>query len=112
MRIAAILDCINSKADRAGNCYWAFRWTDTRTGKQVTGRISGGESNISCIPQFMVCLATGIKDSRSIYTTRHEFPYREFITRTHEFPYAGSQPEELAVFIHKGLKRRRTKCQP
>ena len=42
MKIKAILECLNSKPDNSGNRYWAFRYTETATGKQVTGMVSGG----------------------------------------------------------------------
>lgn len=48
-KIQAILDIINSEADRAGNSYYAFRYTRCQDGKQARGKITGGQHNISCI---------------------------------------------------------------
>jgi hypothetical protein len=96
--IKAILDCINSRADMYGNRYWAFRYTDTVTGKQVTGMVSGGESNISAIVREMDL------DWESVYYTRHELPIREFNRTTKDWAYAGCRPnDELVPFIRKSL---------
>jgi hypothetical protein len=46
MEIKGFLEIINSKRDVYGNCYYAFRYTDADTGKEVCGTISGGESNV------------------------------------------------------------------
>ena len=97
--IKAILDCLNSRADMYGNCYWAFRYTDSATGKQVVGTVSGGESNISAVIREM-----GL-DWESIYYTRHELPIREFNRTTKDWPYAGCSPkDDLVPFIRKGLE--------
>ena len=104
-KIKAILDCINSMSDSSGNRYWAFRYTDCETGKQVVGNISGGESNISAILRYMPGTAKdGFTDWDSVYYTRHEMPKRAFRELTADWPYAGCRPEdELAPFIQKAL---------
>lgn len=104
-KIKAILDCINSNPDSSGNRYWAFRYTDTETGKQVVGIVSGGESNISAILRYMPGTSKdGLADWDSVYYTRHELPKREFRTLTADWPYAGCRPDdELVPFIKKAL---------
>src|SRR5258706_15420405 len=72
MPIKVILESLYSKRDRNGNCYWAFRYTDTATGKQVVGNISGGESNIRSMLRPL-----GL-DSETVHSTITEIPIREF----------------------------------
>jgi len=98
MKILAVLDCINSEIDINGNQYWAFCWTDTETGKRVRGRISGGESNISCIIQEMV------QNSQSVLVIRHEMKKRAFKHLTKEWLYAGCHPKDLAAFVKRELQ--------
>jgi hypothetical protein len=99
MKIKAILSCINSARDNAGNCYWAFRWTDTETGKQVVGTISGGESNISWVREEM-----GFK-AEEVYYYRQELPKREFRHLTADWEYAGCPPDKIAAFIKARLNQ-------
>ena len=107
-KIKAILDCLNSETDRSGNRYWAFRYTDCETGKQVCGNISGDESNISAILRHMPETSKdGFTDWDSVYYTRHEMKKREFRELTGEWAYAGCRPEdEIVPFILKGLEAR------
>lgn len=95
--IKAILESLYSKRDRAGNCYWAFRYTDVPTGKQVTGTISGGESNISAVVRVM-----GLDWAQCHYIVR-EMPIREFNKLTQEWKYAGCPPDDIAEYIRKSL---------
>lgn len=95
--IKAILESIYSKRDRNGNCYWAFRYTDTATGKQVTGNISGGESNIRSMLRPL-----GL-DSETTYSTIIEMPIREFNKLTKPWGYAGCTSEELAKYVRTKL---------
>jgi hypothetical protein len=46
MEIKYTLKAFHTKGDKFGNVYWAFRFHEVSTGKTVTGKISGGESNI------------------------------------------------------------------
>jgi hypothetical protein len=100
-KVKAILDCINSQSDMSGNRYWAFRYTDVETGKQVCGNISGGESNISAILRYLPGTnKDGFTDWDSVYYTRHEMKKREFRELTNGWPYAGCRPEdEIVPFI-------------
>jgi hypothetical protein len=104
--IKTILDCINSESDTFGNRYWAFRYTDVATGRQVCGMVSGGESNISAILRYMPGTnKDGFTDWDSVYYTRHEMKKREFRRLTADWQYAGCRPEdELVPFILRGLE--------
>ena len=97
MPIKAILESLYSKRDRNGNCYWAFRYTDTATGKQVVGNISGGESNIRSMLRPL-----GL-DSENAYQTITEIPIREFNRLTKPWGYAGCTAEELAQYVRDFL---------
>lgn len=96
--IKAILQSFYSKRDRAGNCYWAFRWTETATGKSVEGTVSGGESNISWIVKNM-----GL-DWKEVHYTVTEMGVRSFEQMIKGWKHAGCQPENLAAFIKEQLK--------
>jgi len=98
--LTARIEAINSRADRAGNRYWAFRYTDYQTGKRVEATISGGESNINAIRQAM-----GRVDGwdASIEFDVTELPIREWNRLTKDWPYAGCVPAELAAFIKAKL---------
>jgi hypothetical protein len=98
MKIRAVLTSYNSKRDRFGNCYWAFCWTSTATGRKATGQICGGESNIQNIIRAM-----GLESAQIVYTNV-EMGVREFERFTKGLPYAGCTPEELALFIKAELK--------
>ena len=93
MQIKAILECINSQTDLNGNRYWAFRFTDTQTGKQVCSNITGGESNISAILRVL-----GYEWNETYYY-RSIMGKREFRSLTKEWEYAGCAPEALAAFV-------------
>ena len=97
MKIKAILQCLNSETDRSGNRYWAFRYTETESGKQVVGKISGGESNISAIRNEM-----GLEWDE-VYYYRTEMGKRDFRELTADWSYAGCPPKEIAAHIRKGF---------
>jgi hypothetical protein len=93
--IRATLEAINSRRDRSGNCYWAFRFTDLESGQVVEGRICGGESNIYGIR----CNLWTQTWDQSIQFSTTELPIREWNRLTKEWPYAGCTSEDLAEFI-------------
>jgi hypothetical protein len=99
MRIRAILECVNSVRDLNGNRYWGFNYTDTDTGKQVSGTISGGESNITMITRALR------HEWENVYYVRRELPKREFQRLTKSWNYAGCAPETLADYFQKELCR-------
>lgn len=94
--IKGILEAINSKRDRNGNCYWALRYTDTATGKTVEGTVCGGESNIRGI---MYQMNGKSWEPRNIHFATQELMIREFNRLTKNWPYAGCTPEDLTKFI-------------
>jgi hypothetical protein len=100
MKINGILECLNSRADIYGNRYFAFRYTDTATGKTVSATISGGQSNISSIPYY---LHGQSYEPRDIHYTSEELPIREFNRLTKTWPHAGCTPEDLAQWIKTAL---------
>jgi hypothetical protein len=95
------LEAFYSSSDIYGNCYWAFRFTCLETNKVVTGKISGGESNINAIRAHWDN-PDGWDDSVSFSVT--EMKIREFNRLTKNWTYAGCAPEELAKFIRDRLK--------
>lgn len=105
MNITATLEAIYSERDLYGNCYWAMRYTDHESGKQVVGTISGGESNIYAIVRESG-EAKGLKDwDRSIAFRCDSMKKREFKRLTSSWPYAGCTPADLHAFIQKQLAR-------
>ncbi len=107
MKIKYILDILNSQRDRAGNCYYAFRFTSTRTGKQIRGR-TPGVSNASNILGAMHYINGGEYVQNYYYTT-HEMSIRAFndhVLGNDEYVEVGCNSEELAKFMLKGLAKR------
>lgn len=98
--ITGILECLNSKRDRAGNCYFAFVYTDNATGKSVRGTVCGGESNVR---QIMYELNGGSWEPRTVHYTASELPIREFERLTKGWPHAGCVGAELVAFIRRQL---------
>lgn len=96
MKIKAIVEIINSRRDRYGNVYFLFIYTDTTSGKSVRGRISGGDSNISCAIREL-------HESTEVYWIRRELPIRAFGQWVKELAYAGCAPEEISKFIVREL---------
>lgn len=98
-KIQAILDIISSAGDRYGNSSYAFRYTRTSDGKQVRGKISGNDSNISAIVG-----ECGLVDWNRTYCTKHELGIRPFENLTAGWPYAGCAPKTIAEFIRVGME--------
>ena len=101
MQINGILEIINSRRDTYGNCYFAFKYTDTATDQTVSATVSGGHSNIASIPFY---LHGGSFEPRDIHVYDTELPIREFNRLTKSWPYAGCVPEELAKYIQRTIK--------
>jgi hypothetical protein len=97
MEIKGFLEIINSKRDVYGNCYYAFRYADADTGKEVCGTISGGESNVYAAKRYL------FEDSNMIRAINTELKIREFNRLTKTWKYAGCPPEEIADFIKRGI---------
>lgn len=104
MQLTATLIAYNSKRDRAGNCYWAFSFTDHKTGKVVCCNVGllSGDSNIYAITRHWN-VPNGW--DRSINYLRMEKGIRDFDRMTKGWAYAGSNPEELAAFIRRELDK-------
>ena len=98
--IHSTLFCFNSRRDRAGNCYWAFRFVDHATGRNVKATISGGESNVYAILRHW-----NKPDDwdRGIQFVCMEKSIRDFNDLVKGWPYAGSDPQELAAYIRRAL---------
>ena len=108
--ITHVITPINSRRDRSGNCYWAFHYLNTQTGKTVEGSISGGESNIRAVMLYLDSPdgnAVGwdkAKESVAMQQAQ-ELPIREFDRRFKPSvcEYAGCLPEEIARFIRSRI---------
>ena len=98
-QIKAIVEIINSKRDRAGNCYWAFVYMDTATGKTARGKISGGDSNIRAALWHMH------GDGTNYRAISREVGVRPFDSEMAKWPYAGCPPVEIATFIKSELAK-------
>lgn len=100
--IHSTLFCFNSKPDRAGGQYWAFRFVDHATGRDVKGTIgrSISDSNI-----YGILRHWNKPDDwdRGIQFVRIEKSIRDFDRMTKDWPYAGCQPEDLAEWIKQQL---------
>ncbi len=92
-QIKAIITIFNSKRDRAGNCYWAFRYTDVDSGIQTEARITGTDNNI------LVAMRRLVGSAVNYHPVYDELPIRLFEAKTRPWPYAGCTPEEIAGFI-------------
>jgi hypothetical protein len=96
------LIAIYSRSPSAGTAYWAMRFIDHLTGKVVEATVGGGESNIYGILRYWK-----VKNDwdRSLLFQVLEQKTREFDRMVKNWPYAGSNPDDLAAFIKKELKK-------
>lgn len=101
MKYKHLIIIYNSRPDRSGNCYWAFRLIDNVTGNQVEATFAGNTSNILAMMREF----TG-------YNQGGEYPYvyvekdmaiRDFNSYTGSWKYAGCNPSELAEYCRKNL---------
>lgn len=95
--IKAIIEAVNSKRDRNGNCYWFMRYTDTKSGKTIEGTISGDESNVRSIIREMDM------EYSDVYFNVIELPIREWNQQNKNMEYAGCRAEEIVKFINSRL---------
>ncbi len=98
----ASLETLNSRRDRAGNCYFAFVYTDHATGKTARGTVSGGEGNVRGI---VYELNGKSWEPRNVLTSSRELGVREFDRMVKGWPYAGCTPAELAAFVRAELAK-------
>ncbi len=99
MKIKFIIHAINSRRDFYGNCYWAFIYTDCKTGKMVKGKVSGGSSNVRSI-----AYAENKRWVNNFQFIETELPIREFNRHVKGWKYAGCTGEELLAFIRAELR--------
>lgn len=99
------MQIINSKIDFAGNCYWAFTFTNN-SGKTICGTSSGGRNNLDNAARE---LAGGTWELRrkKIVINYTELPIRQFDSLTKGWPYAGCGAVDIAAWIKKQLRRRK-----
>lgn len=97
MPVNVILETLYSRRDKSGNCYFAFRYTDVASGKQVVGTVSGGESNVRSMvrPQGL--------DFEEVHSTIKDLGIREFNYMTRNWKYAGCTADQLAEYVRAGL---------
>ncbi len=108
MKIQAALEILNSRRDTFGNCYFAFCYTDIKTGRSVFGTTSGGDSNISAVFNHRQWKNLPWD---AIRTSRQELGVRDFNRTTKEWPHAGCTPEEIGNFIKAGLRKKRAAAE-
>ena len=101
MKITGTLEAIYSRRDKNGNCYWAMKYIDHKTGKVVCGTVSGGEGNIRGILRNW----NNPDDwDRSVRFDVRDMAIREYEQMTKGWEYAGCRPEDLADFIREKLQ--------
>jgi hypothetical protein len=103
MKVRAIIEVINSRMDRAGNCYLAFIYTRTRDGKRVCAQFSGsgGMGNIDA----MVFSMHG--EHHDYYRTMgSEVGWNEFQRIVKDWPCPNNP---LPEWVNAQLKKRKRK---
>jgi hypothetical protein len=99
-KIKAILEIINSKADRAGNCYYAFTYTDNETGKSVTaGTSCMQEGNV-----YRIKYELYPDDPNCVFITKTAMRVRPFEAMMKDLHNVGSNPKDMAKWITEALK--------
>lgn len=101
MIIKAILHITNSAADFAGNCHYAFEYTNLANDKTARGRISGGESNIRGAMHHVKLCQENYESAHAVQIWVNEIPIRRWNRMTEGWEYAGCTPEEIAAFCKK-----------
>lgn len=102
-KIQAIFEYIYSERDRSGNVYWAFRYTCTITGRQVTAIFAGDDSNLTAAKGL-----AGLCPSENTYYFIRGMGKRDYANLVGDWPYAGCQPVKIAEFIVRGLVNAQT----
>lgn len=96
-KIRYTLKAFHTKGDKFGNVYWAFRFHEIASGKTVTAKISGGESNIYGILRHW----DSVDDWDRSISFEIEQVKESTINKIKE--YAGCTSQELASFIRSKL---------
>lgn len=105
MKIKSTLEAFYSARDVYGNCYWAMRYTDHKTGRVVEGTVTSGESNIYGILRETDAAVKANDWDRSVLFRCTELPKREFNKLTRSWAHAGCSSADLWAYIKKELKR-------
>ena len=88
-----ITEIYNSKMDKYGNCYWAFKVTNVENKKSILAR-GDAYSNISYAVR---------KLDIDTYITEKEMPIREFNRFTKGMVYGGCGSDDVAKFIKERI---------
>jgi len=88
----------NSRPDFAGNCYYAFTYSEN--GKSVSGKISGGESNIRAA---IYDLFNG-DCTKTFHMYEKDMKIRDFNKMVRDWKYAGCEPAKIAAWIKNNIK--------
>lgn len=101
MKLVGTLEAHYSKPDKAGNCYWGFRFIDHETGKIVEGLIGiAGESNINAVRLYWDGTRNWTNSLRFV-TVPHGI--REFDNLTKDWAHVSCDPEEMTKWIKRAL---------
>lgn len=88
----------NSRLDFAGNSYYAFTYSEN--GKSISGKISGGESNIRAA---IYDLFNG-DCTKCNYIYEKDIKIRVFNKMVRDWKYAGCEPAKIAAWIKNNIK--------
>lgn len=100
--IHSTVNIYNSRCDVNGNRYWAFTFTDNRSGVTVSAMADHG-SNVETIARAYNHKTKGDWD-RGIAFHSQELPIRQFDRMVKGWNYAGCTGEDLAAWVRKALK--------
>jgi len=106
--IKLIAEGFNSKIDRNGNTYWAFRLADTRSGNVMKGKLGGSQRGALTHALSSMIRSLGW-DWDNIHLVETELPIREFNGLVKPWPYSHDVVKEVTAFAHGyqgGGKRR------
>jgi hypothetical protein len=108
MAINIIAESINSKRDRNGNTYWAFRLADARTGNVMKGKLGGSQRGALTHALSSMIRSLGW-DWDNIHLVGTELPIREFNKLVKLWPYSHDVVKEVTAFAHgyQGSGKRR-----
>ena len=96
LAIKGVLTKIESKMDRNGNIYRAFRYIDTMTGHGCVAQAD----NIDAIPYYL-----HPDNPMQVLIQSQEMPKRAFMSLTKDWPAPACKPEDLASFIEQQIKK-------
>lgn len=104
--IKLIAEGFNSKTDRNGNRYWAYRLTNTQTGAVIKGNLGGSmQSALSHAITVMIRKFGWSWDN--VHLTETELPIREFNRLVKGWPYSRNVVDEVAAAAQASSGKRR-----